>query len=102
MTLTNHTLLAELLDVTPAIIPDLAPDAGIDELLATFEAIVALRAGIIDRIVPPITLSEKDRPLLVELERRQNLWQDALASALRRVGEQRMGTTQLRAYAGAR
>jgi len=102
MTLTNHALLAELLDVTPAITPDLAPEVGIDELLATFEAIVALRADIIARIIPPITLSEKDRPLLVELERRQNIWQDALAGALRRVGEQRVGTTQLRAYGGAR
>ncbi|TMQ09142.1 MAG: hypothetical protein E6J90_38650 [Deltaproteobacteria bacterium] len=93
----TRALLTRLLDVTP-----LPPaDAGVAELLATFEVAIAERAAILSEISPPITLSEMDRPLLIELERRQALWQDALASALRRVGEQRMATTQLRAYAGA-
>jgi hypothetical protein len=103
MTLTTHDLLTRLLDVTPAAIPDagpdLVPDTRVEALLATFEAIIGQRAAIIAQIAPPITLSEIDRPLLVELERRQNIWQDALAVALRKIGEQRMGITQLRAYA---
>lgn len=90
-------LITRLLDATP-----LPPgDAGVDGLLAAFGTTVAERAAIISEIVPPITLSEMDRPLLIELERRQGAWQDALDAALRRVGAQRMATAQLRAYAGA-
>lgn len=96
--LTGRELVTRLLDATPT--P--AADAGADELLSVFEAILAQRAAIIAMIVPPITLSELDRPLLVELERRQGVWQDALATALRRVGGQRCGAAQLRAYAGPR
>jgi hypothetical protein len=89
-------LLQRLLEVTPL------PAAGtrVEDLLTAFEAVIAERAAILLTIVPPITLSEMDRPLLIELERRQNIWQDALAAALRRVGEQRVATTRLRAYAG--
>lgn len=50
-------------------------------------------------IVPPLRLTDAERPLLRELERRQLLWQDALADALRMIGEQRHATLQLRAYA---
>ena len=96
--LDGHELLTRLLDATPT--PD--PDLAVEHLLATFEVVVARRAAILAEATPPITLSEFDRPLLSELERRQNLWQDALATALRRVGERRVGTNQLRAYAGRR
>jgi hypothetical protein len=97
MTLTAHDLLTRLLDLTPM------PAAGtdIEKLLAAFEDIVTQRAAAIAMVAPPITLSELDRPLLLELERRQNIWQDALAAALRTIGEQRCGASQLRAYAGA-
>jgi hypothetical protein len=93
----DRDLLTRLLEVTPA--PTL--DTAVEDLLAAFEASILQRTAIIAEITPPITLSETDRPLLIELERRQNIWQDALASALRRVGERRVAATQLRAYAGA-
>jgi hypothetical protein len=97
-TMTSHDLMTRLLDVTPA------PAAGatVDDLLAAFEGILAERAAILESLVPPITLSEIDRPLLAELERRQEIWQAALAEALRRVGEQRCGAAQLRAYVDPR
>jgi hypothetical protein len=96
MTATAGELLIRLLDVTPA--PP--PETAVEDLLAAFEVIVAQRAVILAAAEAPITLSEMDRPLLVELQRRQNIWQDALGAALRTVGEQRMAATQLRAYAG--
>lgn len=92
----GRELVTRLLDVTP--MP--TPTDDVDRLLAAFDAVVAERAAILAEVAAPITLSEIDRPLLAELERRQNFWQDALAAALRRVGEQRCGATQLRAYAG--
>jgi hypothetical protein len=91
-----HDLLTRLIDATP--VPTM--DFDVEELLALFEDIMARRAEIIGLIAPPLTLSEIDRPLLAELERRQNLWQDALATALRTVGERRCGASHLRAYAG--
>ena len=90
-------LLQRLLEVTPL---PAAAGTRVEDLLTAFEAVIAERAAILLTVVPPITLSEMDRPLLIELERRQNIWQDALAAALRRVGEQRVATTRLRAYAG--
>jgi hypothetical protein len=98
MTLHARDLVARLLDATPVI----PVDADVDQLLTSFEEIIARRAAIIALISPPITLSEIDRPLLIELERRQNLWHEALATALRTVGERRCGATRLRAYAGSR
>jgi hypothetical protein len=92
----GRELVSRLLDVTP--MP--TPTDDIDRLLAAFDTVVAERAAILAEVAAPITLSEIDRPLLIELERRQNFWQDALAAALRRVGEQRCAATQLRAYAG--
>jgi hypothetical protein len=94
----GHELVTRLLDVTP--VP--ASDANIDQLLAAFDTIHAERAAILADAPTPITLSDTDRPLLAELERRQNIWQDALAAALRRVGDHRCGTAQLRAYGGPR
>jgi len=91
----GREILVRLLELTPE--PHL--DAEAEHLLDGFEAIVAKRAEILAQIVPPLTLGDDDRPLLVELERRQALWQDALAEALRIIGEQRCGNSQLRAYA---
>jgi hypothetical protein len=97
MTLSGRDLLTRLLELTPM------PAAGTDiaQLVAAVEDILAQRAAVIAMVVPSITLSEIDRPLLIELEHRQNIWQDALAAALRTVGDQRCGTSQLRAYAGS-
>jgi hypothetical protein len=96
--MTGRDLVTRLLDVTP---PP-TENAAVDDLLAAFDGILAERAAILEALVPPITLSEIDRPLLAELERRQKIWHEALAAALRRVGEQRCGAQQLRAYAGPR
>ena len=95
MTLDGRELLVRLLDLTP--LP--TPGVEIEQLVATFEAILADRAALIDGIVPPIGLDEADRPLLVELDRRHALWQDTLAAARQVVGEQRLGAEHLRAYA---
>jgi len=95
MTLSGRELVLRLLELTPE--PHL--DAEAEHLLDGFETIVAQRAEILAQIVPPLRLSDTDRPLLVELERRQALWQAALAEALRIIGEQRCGASQLRAYA---
>ncbi|HEY0482215.1 MAG TPA: hypothetical protein VGD37_32065 [Kofleriaceae bacterium] len=104
MTLQGRELLVRLLDLTPMPAPLPAPgsadEADIDQLLAAFEDIVAQRDAVIAMVVPPITLSETDRPLLIELERRQNIWQDTLAAALRAVGDRRCGASRLRAYTG--
>lgn len=93
----GHELVTRLLDVTP-----LPEDAEAPELLAAFEAILADRAAILAEVRAPLTLSDTDRPLLFELERRQTVWQEALAAALRKVGEQRCGAARVRAYAGPR
>jgi hypothetical protein len=92
-----HELLNLLIEATP--VPTM--DFDVEELLVVFEDIMARRAELISQITAPLTLSEIDRPLLAELERRQNLWQDVLATALRTVGERRCGASHLRAYAGA-
>jgi hypothetical protein len=95
---TGHELVDQLLDATPAPTPGMA----VDELLAVFDAVVTRRAEILAAVAAPIPLSDPDRPRLAELTRRQDAWQDALAAALRQVGEQRRGASQLRAYAGRR
>ena len=95
MTGDGHEILVGLVDCKP--VP--TPGADIAHLIATFEGIVAARAALIARIVPPLQLDEADRPLLRELERRQTVWQDTLAAARRAIGEQHRGFDQLRAYA---
>lgn len=90
----GREILAHLLELTPE-----PPCTDAEHLLAAFEAIDAARSEVFDRLVPPIALADDDRPLLVELQRRHALWQEALAQALRSVGGQRCGTMHLRAYA---
>lgn len=98
MSASGRELVTRMLDATPA--PP--PGAGVEQLLAAFDAIHAQRAAILADAQPPLTLSDTDRPLLAELEQRQKIWQDALAAALRRVGEHRCGAAQLRAYGSSR
>jgi hypothetical protein len=88
-------VISRLIELTPE--PGL--DATAESLLAAFEGIVARRAEVLARIVPPLRVAEADRPLIAELERRQQRWQDALAAALQVVGQQRHANHQLRAYA---
>lgn len=95
MTGNGHEILVQLLELTP----EPTADTDAELLLEQFENVIARRAEVIARIVPPLALTEDDRPLLVELERRQARWQETLAEALRLVGEQRCGTSHLRAYA---
>jgi hypothetical protein len=92
---TGNEILVRLLELTP----EPQPDLDAERLLIEFETVVAARAPVLAKLVPPIALTDAERVLLVELERRQLLWQDALAEALRIVGEQRCGTSHLRAYA---
>jgi hypothetical protein len=90
-------ILQQLIDLTPEPGPDIDPE----HLLVAFEVIVARRAEVLAQIVPPLRLTDADRALVGELERRQGLWQQALAAALSVVGGQRHGNTQLRAYGRA-
>lgn len=99
MTPTGRELLTRLLEATPS--PP-AADTDIDQLLATFDAMLAQRAAILAEVEPPLALGDADRPLLDELDRLQRSWQDVLGEAMRRVGGQRCGAGQLRAYAGGR
>ena len=95
MILTTHDVLTGLLELTPL------PPAGaeIDPLLAAFEAIIAQRAQLLDRLAPPIVLGDAERVLVLDLERRDSVWQAALTAAMRTVSQQRHGNEQLRAYA---
>jgi hypothetical protein len=95
MTLGGREILARLLDLTP--VP--TPGADVEQLIAAFEVIMSGRGAIIALILPPISVTEADRPLVVELARRQTLWQEALAAAQHTVGDQRCGADHLRAYA---
>jgi len=95
MSLTTRELLGQLIELTP-----MPPnEAEIDPLLAAFEAILARRAEVFERLVPPLTVTDAERPLVRELESRDAAWQDALTRALQCVREQRHGNEQLRAYA---
>jgi hypothetical protein len=90
-----HELLTQLIALT-----SLPPaDHEIDALLAASEALIAQRAELFEHLTAPIVVSDADRPLVAELERRDAAWQAALTAAMRLLGEQRHGTEQLRAYA---
>jgi len=91
----GRKILVRLLDATP--LP--TPGSGIEQLLATFDDILAERDAVIALIVPPLRVADADRPLLVELGQRQAAWQEALVAAQGAIGEQRCCPGQLRAYA---
>ena len=91
----DREILARLLDATP--LP--TPGCDVEPLLETLDRILAARAEILALIVPPLRVADADRPLLEELARREALWQQALCDAQSRVGTQRCGAGQLRAYA---
>ncbi len=93
--LDGREILVRLLDATP--LP--TPGSDIELLLATFDDILSERDAVIALIVPPLRIADADLPLLVELERHQAAWQEALAAAQHAIGDQRCGPTQLRAYA---
>ena len=93
--MTPREILLRLLELTP----EPPADAEVEHAIAAFEAILDAREEMLAQIAPPLSLADADRPLLVELERRQVAWQDRLAEARRRIGAARVGTEQLRAYA---
>jgi hypothetical protein len=95
MTHTIHEVLSRLIELTPP--PP--PISEIDPLLAAFEAIIAQRAELLDRLAAPLQLGDAERALVLELERRDAAWQDTLSAAMRMVSAQRHGNEQLRAYA---
>ena len=87
-------LLEQLLDATPYPPADLDADA----LLAALEAMLACRQEISNGM-RGLLIDGVDPPGVRELAARQDAWQTALAAAMERVREQRIGTTKLRAYA---
>lgn len=90
-----HALLTQLIELTP--LPPAERD--IDTLLSESEAIVDRRAELFAQLDAPLEPSDADRPLVLELQRRDAAWQDALTAAMRTVRRHRHGTEQLRAYA---
>ena len=90
-------LLIELLSLTPA--PPPADELPAEQLIAIFEAILEQRAEVIARIAAPISLTDSDRELWHEIERRQTAWQEMLAASLHAIATQRTGSKHLRSYA---
>ena len=91
----SREILAALLEATP--LP--TPGSAVEQLLAAFETVLTERAAVLARIVPPLRVTEHERPLLDELEQRQAAWQAALGAARLSIGDARVGTHHLRAYA---
>ena len=90
-----------LLDRLLALTPEPPAGADPDALEQACAAMIAARAEVTAAVVPPLVIGDAERPLLVELARRDAAWEAALAAAQRAVGEQRQGAAQLRAYGGA-
>jgi hypothetical protein len=86
-------MIRELLEVTP--LPPV--DGDIDALLAAWRDCCEARQAILAR--GTTVVDEADRPLLRELQLRDDAWQDALDEARRRVADQRTATQKLRCYA---
>jgi hypothetical protein len=93
----SREILAALLEATP--LP--TPGDGSEQLLAAFESVLTQRAAVLARIVPPLRVTDDERPLLDELEQRQAAWHAALESARLAIGGARCAPAQLRAYARA-
>lgn len=95
MTERIRDVLTQLIEITP-----LPPsETEVEPLLTAFEEIIARRAELLDQLGGPLQLSDAERPLVREIERRDAAWQHALTVALETVAGQRRGTDQLRAYA---
>lgn len=90
-------LLQQLLAMTPP--PPAVGDLPAERLIATFEVILEQRAEVISALAGPVTMSDDDREIWREIQRRQNAWQDTLQAALQAVAAQRSGTKHLRSYA---
>ncbi len=90
-------MIRELLEATPA--PPASTD--VDALLYAFDVMRDARQKILDAMTGPVVVSSDDRALAEALVARDAAWTEALARAQLAVGQQRMGTKQLRRYAPA-
>ena len=84
-------MIEALLEVTPY--PPATDD--ITELLAAADQMVRARDGVLSKAVA----AKADASLVAELDARQLAWTVKLAAARARLGNQRVGTRQMRAYA---
>jgi hypothetical protein len=92
--MTATELLARILAITPA--PPMTDD--VEVLLAAAAEVHAARELLL-AAASPVMPAPLDPARRSELEARQQAWTDALSSAQRRVGGQRVGAGQLRRYA---
>lgn len=91
-------MIRELLEATP----EPPVDGEVDALLYSFDVMRAARQVILDAMAAgPIVISEEDRALAETLAARDVAWMDVLRRAKAAVGNQRVGTKQLRRYAPA-
>lgn len=81
--------LAALIAATP-----LPPAENVE---AACRAMIEARQQILDALTE-FRVADDERPLVDELARRDAAWQEALASARRVVGDQRISSRKLRAY----
>ncbi|MBC7973687.1 MAG: hypothetical protein H7138_01790, partial [Myxococcales bacterium] len=65
-----HELLTQLISLTPLPPAEHEIEHEIDALLAASEAIIAQRAALFEGLTTPLEVSDEDRPLVAELERR--------------------------------
>lgn len=89
-------MIKELLEATPE-----PPDGeDVDALLYQFDVMRAARQQILDAMAAgPIVISAEDRALVETLTARDRAWMEVLGRAKAMVGQQRVGTKQLRRYA---
>jgi hypothetical protein len=93
----STSVVQALLDATP-MPPD---DLDVDALLATFTAVHAARQTIMETVSPPLFVADADQPILEILRHRQRAWLAALDAAMKRVCDQRIGSTKLKGYAAS-
>lgn len=86
-------LLEQLLEATPY--PPLAIEP--DAMITAFQQMHANRQAIMERL-QGLLIDRFDPVGVRELAARQNAWQAALAAAMEKVREQRIGASKVRAY----
>ncbi len=92
--MTAREMLEKLIEATPW--PH--PVEDVDQLLAAFDVVHAMRMGVFESAKDVSDLSGYER-LLDELRRREAAWRDALGAAQIRVVEQKLSVGKLRSYA---
>ncbi|MEO8698606.1 MAG: hypothetical protein ABI867_01150 [Kofleriaceae bacterium] len=92
--MTTLEFLERMLEATP--VPP--TDSDVDGLLAAFQAMVAERQVLLDQM-SGLVVDAAYRAIANTVIARERVWRDALAVAQQLVKSQRVGATQLRAYA---